>query len=199
MEELSLNCTVIDIDYDSFKYLINLKYLNISCFNVNHLNDLIKALNKYNQNINDLRIFILNDYYKDNKEINLEINLELKNLKNFEIYYDYNFTYHFNNYKINTFNFDKCPKIESITIPYYFECNNQEVLNNIKIINLTLFDTSNIEFLKKILSCENLNDLTIACIIPFKNLELLDYLFDHIGKISCSHRKNKKIKMLFNL
>ena len=79
LEELSLNCRVIDIDYESFKYLVNLKYLNISCFNLNHLNDLIKALNKYNQNITDLQIFILNDYYKDNnKEVNLDTNFELK-------------------------------------------------------------------------------------------------------------------------
>ena len=79
LEELSLNWAAFNIDYDSFKYLINLKYLHISYFNLNNLNDLIKTLNKYNQNINELLIFILNDYYKCIKEINIDSNIELKN------------------------------------------------------------------------------------------------------------------------
>ena len=73
-------------------------------------------------------------------EIKLNTPIELKNLKkfSFKYYYDRKYNNFFNRFTINSFNIDKCPKLEEIRVPFYFECNNITVLNNLKRISINL-------------------------------------------------------------
>ena len=91
-------------------------------------------------------------------------------------------------FKINTINIDKCEKLEEIRVPYYFECNSINVLNNLKKISIDLLETDNINFLDLILNCKNLNHLFISLLLPFKNYNILNYLYGnikHVRKLEC--------------
>ena len=164
--------------------------------NDDDFNNLIKTFNEYNQNLTSIEIdsFHLEELLYGN-EVKLSTPLQLKNLKKFlfrcsqflcgeEIntdegkvlsYLDY--------YKINIINIDKCEQLEYIRVPYYFECNNIKVLNNLKSISIDLFETNNIKFLKSILNCINLRELFISFLLPFHNYDIINYLYDNIGKI----------------
>ena len=199
LEELYIKFTNYDFDYTSFKHLVNLQKLEIFKLNLENddaLSNLFQTFNKYNQNLISIEInnFDLKKMLYGN-EVKLSILLELKNLKNFSFrclellngeeintengivfsYLDY--------YKINNFNIDKCEKLENIRVPYYFECNNAKVLNNLKKISIDLLEPNNIKFLKLILNCNNLRDLFISFLLPFHNYDSINYLYENIGKV----------------
>ena len=199
LEILTIKSTNENSDCTLFKYLINLKNLNIQNLylkNDDELNKLFKTFNKYNQNLISIEIdnFYLNEMlYGD--EVKLSTPLELKNLQKFSFRCsehligeeinneeDVVFSY-INYYKINIFNIDKCEKLEFIRVPYYFQCNNIKVLNNLKKISIDLLETDNFKFLDLILSCKNLKDLFISFLLPFKNYDIVKYLYENIGKI----------------
>ena len=200
IEILYIHLTSINSDYSLFKHLTNLKKLSINRLymkNDDEFNNLIKTFNKYNQNLTSIEIDNFNiDTLLYGDAVTLSTPLELKNLKkfifrcsellegrpglNFEnnevlSYIDY--------YKINTFNIDKCEQLEDIRVPYYFECNNIKVLNNLKKISIDLFETNNIQFLKLILNCINLRELFISFLLPFHSYDIINYLYENIGKI----------------
>ena len=189
LEILQLYNTTEDCDYSLFKYLTNLKELDIFKLHLNNDNELdklFKIFNQHNQELIKLEIGSLKLkklLYKN--EIKLNISIELKNLKIFSFKYNNNIFYNnfFNHSIINTINIDKCEQLEEIRVPFYFECNNVKVLNNLKIISINLLDTTNIKFLSMILKCRNLVNLYIRFLLPFKNYNILNYLFDNLGKI----------------
>lgn len=84
--------------------------------------------------------------------------------------------------------------MENIRVPYYFECNNTKVLNNLKKISIDLLDPNNIKFLKLILNCNNLRDLFISFLLPFHNYDSINYLYENIGKI-----RGLECEMHFNI
>ena len=190
LEGLYIKFTNYDFDYTSFKHLVNLQKLEIFKLNLENddaLSNLFQTFNKYNQNLISIEInnFDLKKMLYGN-EVKLSIPLKLKNLKNFSFrclellngeeintengivfsYLDY--------YKINNFNIDKCEKLENIRVPYYFECNNAKVLNNLKKISIDLLEPNNIKFLKLILNCNNLRDLFISFLLPFHNYDSIN-------------------------
>lgn len=177
-----------EIDYSFLKYLPKLKELiinGITIENKNNLNLLFKTLNEHNQNLEILKIKDL--HYKNPtcvNDISLNVNIELKNL---EKLYIYDMLHIYNSYanvfKINRINIDKCEKLKKIVIPYYFECNNRKVLDHIENIRIYLLESTNINFLNTILSCKNLKKLHIIFLIPFQNYQILNALFQNIGKI----------------
>ena len=189
LEILQLYKTIEDCDYSLFKYLTNLKELEIfelHLSNDNELDNLFKIFNKYNQKLKKLKIgkFKLKKMLYQN-EIKLNTPIELKNLKifSFKYYFDRKYNNFFNHFIINAFNIDKCTELEEIRVPFYFECNNITVLNNLKRISINLLDTTNIKFLSMILNCKNLDNLYIRFLLPFKNYNILNYLYDNLGKI----------------
>ena len=189
LEILQLYKTTEDCDYSLFKYLTNLKELEIfelHLSNDNELDNLFKIFNKYNQKLKKLKIgkFKLKKMLYQN-EIKLNTPIELKNLKifSFKYYFDRKYNNFFNHFIINAFNIDKCTVLEEIRVPFYFECNNITVLNNLKRISINLLDTTNIKFLSMILNFKNLVNLYIRFLLPFKNYNILNYLYDNLGKI----------------
>jgi len=177
-----------EIDYSFLIHLPKLKELiinEITIENKNNLNLLFKTLNEYNQNLEILKI--KNFCYKNPtcvNDISLNVNIELKNL---EKLYIYDMLHIYNSYanifKINRINIDKCEKLKKIVIPYYFECSNQKVLDHIENIRIYLFESTNENFLKTILSCKNLKSLHIIFLVPFQSYQILNTLFQNNGKI----------------
>ena len=174
-------------DYNIFSNLPNLKELNtyeLTFKNENTLNNLFKTLNKYNQELKilDIKYFNINELNdnKINKNINLNVDLELKNLENLSINY-YNDS-KMKNKKINVLNIDKCEKLKKIKTSYDFQCQNQNVLNNIENIHIQCFESNNDYFLRTILKCKNLKKLYINFLLPF-NIKLIKTLYNNIGKI----------------
>ena len=180
----------VNSDFESFRYLTNLKDLRIIKLYVkddDELNNLFSIFNKYNHELVSLEICKFENKKMLNfkeKEIKLYTHLELKNLKKFIFkYQDEQEKYYYNNFKINSFNIDKCEKLEEIRVPFYFECNNTNVLNNIKKISISLLETNNIEFLNLILRCNNLRELFISFLLPFQDYNIINTLYKKIGKI----------------
>ena len=189
IEKLFIYCRIKEeIDYSFLKYLPKLKELHINGItikNKNNLNCLFKTLNEYNKNLEILKIMHL--YYKNipyGDDIPLEVNIELNNLQKLYIYDDLHiYGSYINIFKINRINIDKCEKLKKIVIPYYFECNNQKVLDSIEKIRIYLFEPTNINFLNTILSCKNLKTLHLIFMLPFQNYQIISSLFQNIGKI----------------
>lgn len=125
-------------DLSFFKYLSNLKELelyDLELIDDNALDNLFNIFNEFNQNLIKLYIelFKFKNYLYD-KEIKIKNNIELKNLKDFCFKFsDMNNNYYFvvKRYKINKLNIEKCFNLEKIRVPFYFECNNIDILNNL--------------------------------------------------------------------
>ena len=177
-----------DYDYDIFSNLPNLKELKsfeLEFKNENTLNNLFKTLNKYNQELKilDIKYFNIDELNDDkiDKGINLNVDLELKNLENLLI--NYNDSAEIKNKKINVLNIDKCEKLKEIKTSYDFQCQNPKVLNNIENIYIRIFESNNDYFLRTIiLKCKNLKKLYINFLLPF-NMKLISTLYNNIGKI----------------
>ena len=177
-----------DYDYDIFSNLPNLKELKsfeLEFKNENTLNNLFKTLNKYNQELKilDIKYFNIDELNDDkiDKGINLNVDLELKNLENLSI--NYNDSAEIKNKKINVLNIDKCEKLKEIKTSYDFQCQNPKVLNNIENIYIRIFESNNDYFLRTIiLKCKNLKKLYINFLLPF-NMKLISTLYNNIGKI----------------
>ena len=176
------------IDYSFLKYLPKLKELHINGItikNKNNLNYLFKTFNEYNKNLEILKIKHL--YYKSipyGDDIPLNVNIELKNLQKLYIYDDLHiYGFYINIFKINRINIDKCENLKKIVIPYYFEFNNQKVLDSIENIRIYLFEPININFLNTILSCKNLKTLHLIFMLPFQNYQIIHTVFQNIGNI----------------
>jgi len=185
LEELKMQYLSHDTDYDFLKHLKSLKVLDISNFKVQNdtqLNNFFRILNKYNQNLQKLNLyeFEIKDTFYSNK-IKLYVDIELKNLESLSFCYHHTSSVNINCYIINRINIDKCEKLKEIYVPD-FECKNEKVLNNLEIISLYLFETSNIEFLKTILSCKKLTALEIKIIFP-PSKEFLRILLGNTGNI----------------
>ena len=73
--------------------------------------------------------------------------------------------------------------MKKIVIPYYFEFNNQKVLDSIENIRIYLFEPININFLNTILSCKNLKTLHLIFMLPFQNYQIIHTVFQNIGNI----------------
>ena len=172
-----------------FLNINNLKELEIyevQLIDDNALDNLFNIFNEFNQNLIKLHIelFKFKNYLYD-KEIKIKNNIELKNLKDFCFKYsDINKNYfEIKRYKINKLNIDKCINLEKIHIPYYFECNNIDILNNLKTIKIDYLENNNINFLNQILSYKKLNNLNIVFLLPIKNNNIIKILIDNINKI----------------
>ena len=190
LEILHLSTISLDknYDYDIFSNLPNLKELKsfeLEFKNENTLNNLFKTLNKYNQELKilDIKYFNIDELNDDkiDKGINLNVDLELKNLENLSI--NYNDSAKIKNKKINVLNIDKCEKLKEIKTSYDFQCQNPKVLNNIENIYIRIFESNNDYFLRTIiLKCKNLKKLYINFLLPF-NMKLISTLYNNIGKI----------------
>ena len=190
LEILHLSTISLDknYDYDIFSNLPNLKELKsfeLEFKNENTLNNLFKTLNKYNQELKilDIKYFNIDELNDDkiDKGINLNVDLELKNLENLSI--NYNDSAEIKNKKINVLNIDKCEKLKEIKTSYDFQCQNPKVLNNIENIYIRIFESNNDYFLRTIiLKCKNLKKLYINFLLPF-NMKLISTLYNNIGKI----------------
>ena len=190
LEILHLSTISLDknYDYDIFSNLPNLKELKsfeLEFKNENTLNNLFKTLNKYNQELKilDIKYFNIDELNDDkiDKGINLNVDLELKNLENLLI--NYNDSAEIKNKKINVLNIDKCEKLKEIKTSYDFQCQNPKVLNNIENIYIRIFESNNDYFLRTIiLKCKNLKKLYINFLLPF-NMKLISTLYNNIGKI----------------
>ena len=190
LEILHLSTISLDknYDYDIFPNLPNLKQLKsfeLEFKNENALNNLFKTLNKYNQELKilDIKYFNIDELNDDkiDKGINLNVDLELKNLENLSI--NYNDSAEIKNKKINVLNIDKCEKLKEIKTSYDFQCQNPKVLNNIENIYIRIFESNNDYFLRTIiLKCKNLKKLYINFLLPF-NMKLISTLYNNIGKI----------------
>ena len=191
---LALDSISKDTSCSMFKFTPNLEDLWIYTLflkDFNNLNDIFEIFNKHNKNLECIEICHV---YFENiikmSEIPLNVPLNLKKLKKFifrfsefEIFDSYEYYF-----KINKINIDNCEKLEEIRVPYYFECNNKNVLNNLKKISIDLLETDNIAFLDLILNCKNLRYLFISFLLPFKNYNIINYLFDnikHVRKLEC--------------
>ena len=185
LEELKMQYLSSETDYNFLMHLKNLKILNISNFKVQNdtqLNNFFRILNIFNQNLRELILteFEIKDMFYKNR-IELYVDIELKNLESLFFCYDHTSSIDINCYKINRINIDKCEKLKEIYVSD-FECKNKKVLNNLEKISLYYFETSNIEFLKTILSCEKLISLEIKIIFP-PNKEFLKILLGNIGNL----------------
>ena len=191
---LSLDSISKDTFYSILKYTPNLEDLwiyTLSLKDFNNLNDIFEIFNNYNKNLEYIEICkVYFENIMETGQIPLNNLLNLQNLKKFifrfsefEIFDSYEYYF-----KINTINIDNCEKLEEIRVPYYFECNNIKVLNNLKKISIDLLETDNVKFLDLILNCKNLRQLFISFLLPFKNYNILNYLYDnikHVRKLEC--------------
>ena len=194
LKDLSLDSISKDVFYNILKYLANLEDLwvcTLSLKDFSNLNDIFEIFNNYNKNLKSIEICtVFFENILEKGEIPLNTHLDLKNLtkfifrfSEFQIFDSYEYYF-----KINTINIDKCEKLEEIRVPYYFECNSINVLNNLKKISIDLLETDNIKFLDLILNCKNLNHLFISFLLPFKNYNILNYLYGnikHVRKLEC--------------